>query len=104
MKERPLLDMQLEERMWTQLTARPVSSVTNSLQLVAQPDATRVRCGECLIQRQTAGVDERAHHVRLKAHAFFVGEYRHGQRPTRLEAGVVQSLHDFEARQHAVGS
>ena len=57
---------------------------------------------ERLLERQPAGVDQRAQHVGREAGALLVGEEGDGQRAGGRDAGLLQRLDDLQAGQHPV--
>lgn len=81
---------------------RQLAGVANAHQFVAQPRAVGPRAVQRVLQRQAAGMDQRAHHVRLVADALLVAESGHGDWPGRQRAGLTEGPRHGQARQHAI--
>ena len=94
--------MQLDEGMRFQRARLGRAEIADAAQLVADRNAVLVGGGIGLVQPETTGIDQAAHHVGLEARALLVGEEGDGDRPARRGLGLVQRAHDFQAGQHAV--
>ncbi|MNG13200.1 hypothetical protein D3C84_968630 [compost metagenome] len=55
-----------------------VAGIADPLEFIAQAGPVGADAGQRFVDGHTAGMDQRAHHVRLVTHALFVGEGANG--------------------------
>ena len=101
---RPLLDMQLDIGGRRYLPARNRAGIADAAQLLAQDTAVETANLQRLLQRQAAGIDQAAQHVRGIAHPFLVGEGNHRQGMAGLDTMIVQRLCHLQRCQHPIAA
>jgi hypothetical protein len=76
--------------------------IADAAQLVADRRAVDAADRVGVIERESADIDQAAHRIGWKARALFVGESHQRQRAAGDDAGIVERLAGFEAREHAI--
>ena len=76
--------------------------IADAPQLVADRRAVDAADRVGVIERESADIDQAAHRIGWKARAFFIGESHQRQRAAGHDAGIVERLAGFEAREHAI--
>ena len=104
LQHRALLDVQFDVLARHDGARRHVTRVANAGQLVTQACSVGAHGVERCLHIHATGIHQRAHHVRLVAHAFFVGERRHHNGTRRAQASLPVSTHHGQARQHAIAA
>ena len=103
-EHRPLLDMQLEIGVRLEEAGRVRARVTDAFELGAEHRAVGPDGRERRLDRKSARMDQRAHHVGRVAHALLVGEGRDRDRPRRRESGTLECLDDVQPGKHAIAA
>ena len=103
LQHRALFDMQLDKAVHLRRTHGCSTGVANALQLGPYGGAVvHSLHRQRFIQRHAAHHHQAAHHVGLKARAFFVGKERYLDGPARAHTGFNQRGHHFQPRHHAI--
>ncbi|MCY1423652.1 hypothetical protein D9M71_393720 [compost metagenome] len=103
-QNRPLLDVQFEVLVRDHGARLQIAGIADAPQLIAQARAVGADAGQRLLQRKTAGIYQGAHHVRLVANAFLVGEGGHRDGAFRQRPGLAKRTQHGQPRQHSVAA
>ena len=101
LEDRPLLDVQLEERLHRPPADRLVALPADPLQLVAEPQPLRVLAVVGELELVHPGEHARRQHRRREARALLVGPVRHHDRMPRPDPEVVQRPDHLQPAEHA---
>ena len=101
LEDRPLLDVELEQRAERPATDRALAGVADALQLLADRPAGVVLAGKAVVELEHAREHAGGDHRRREAAALLVGPVDHLERRRGLDAVVVQRADHLERRQHA---
>ena len=101
LEDRPLLDMQLEERVQLALADRLVALPADALELVAEALAVAILAVVGPVLLVDAGEHARRQHGRRIARSLFVGPVGDDDRMLGLDAEIVQRADHFQPAEHA---
>jgi hypothetical protein len=104
LKHRALLDMQLDIGVGLQEPRLLGSGIADACQLRAKHGSVRPRGRQCRVDRQSACMDQRAHHIGRVAYALLVGEGNHCNWTRWRKPAFPQSLDHLQAGENAVAS
>ncbi|MCY1515290.1 hypothetical protein D9M68_498710 [compost metagenome] len=102
LQDGPLLDVRLEIGAHGARRRRLGAGIADGAQRFVHTDAVAVARGQCVLEREGAGVHARPHHHGHEARAFLVGPHHHFQRRLGNDAALLQRAQDLDAGEHAV--
>ncbi|MNN10820.1 hypothetical protein D3C81_1237550 [compost metagenome] len=103
-ENRPLLNMRFKISPHRVPKHRPLPSVADGIERLANTDTLRITLGQGLLQRELTGEHPRPHHAGGKPRAFLVGPHHHFQRRFGVHAQVVEGADHLQPGHHPVAA
>ena len=100
LKDRPLLDVELQHRMHLARADFFIADPADALKLVAEHHAIEIGACLCIIFGVNAGENAGGQHGWRKAGTLLVGPVGHDNRMLRLDAEIVHRADNFESAEH----